>query len=167
MYFYLQVIINFQKTFCLLQGLIAEEGKHSFAKEDDPEKFREALLKFEKCFGLPEQEKLVTYYSCSYWKGRVPCQGWLYLSTNFLSFYSFLLGSESKWFLLLTMTLNLLSDLSTLWCCQVVYKAIRLILRIIKLYIKKFTSSRERILNIGAIESIYRMPCMLWEVNEY
>ncbi|XP_039735001.1 TBC1 domain family member 8B [Pteropus medius] len=79
-----------------IRGLIAEEGKHSFAKEDDPEKFREALLKFEKCFGLPEQEKLVTYYSCSYWKGRVPCQGWLYLSTNFLSFYSFLLGSEIK-----------------------------------------------------------------------
>ncbi|XP_053436265.1 TBC1 domain family member 8B isoform X1 [Nycticebus coucang] len=79
-----------------IRGLIAEEGKYSFAKEDDPEKFREALLKFEKCFGLPEQEKLVTYYSCSYWKGRVPCQGWLYLSTNFLSFYSFLLGSEIK-----------------------------------------------------------------------
>ncbi|KAB1253643.1 TBC1 domain family member 8B [Camelus dromedarius] len=79
-----------------IRGLIAEEGKQSFAKEDDPEKFREALLKFEKYFGLPEQEKLVTYYSCSYWKGRVPCQGWLYLSTNFLSFYSFLLGSEIK-----------------------------------------------------------------------
>ncbi|EHH61118.1 TBC1 domain family member 8B, partial [Macaca fascicularis] len=79
-----------------IRGLIAEEGKHCFAKEDDPEKFREALLKFEKCFGLPEKEKLVTYYSCSYWKGRVPCQGWLYLSTNFLSFYSFLLGSEIK-----------------------------------------------------------------------
>ncbi|KAM5221485.1 TBC1 domain family member 8B [Ctenodactylus gundi] len=79
-----------------IRGLIAEEGKHSFAKEDDPEKFREALLKFEKSFGLPEQEKLVTYYSCSYWKGRVPFQGWLYLSTNFLSFYSFLLGSEIK-----------------------------------------------------------------------
>ncbi|XP_064015638.1 TBC1 domain family member 8B isoform X1 [Pogoniulus pusillus] len=79
-----------------IRGLIAEEGKGSFVKEDDPEKFREGLMKFEKCFGLPEQEKLVTYYSCSYWKGRVPCQGWLYLSTNFLSFYSFLLGAEVK-----------------------------------------------------------------------
>uniref|UniRef100_A0A8C0BAJ5 TBC1 domain family member 8B n=1 Tax=Buteo japonicus TaxID=224669 RepID=A0A8C0BAJ5_9AVES len=79
-----------------IRGLIAEEGKGSFVKEDDPEKFREGLMKFEKCFGLPEQEKLVTYYSCSYWKGRVPCQGWLYLSTNFLSFYSFLLGAEIK-----------------------------------------------------------------------
>ncbi|NXC73002.1 TBC8B protein, partial [Anhinga anhinga] len=79
-----------------IRGLIAEEGKGSFTKEEDPEKFREGLMKFEKCFGLPEQEKLVTYYSCSYWKGRVPCQGWLYLSTNFLSFYSFLLGAEIK-----------------------------------------------------------------------
>ncbi|KAG6937134.1 TBC1 domain family member 8B [Chelydra serpentina] len=79
-----------------IRGLIAEEGKGSSIKEDDPEKFREAILKFEKCFGLAEQEKLVTYYSCSYWRGRVPCQGWLYLSTNFLSFYSFLLGAEIK-----------------------------------------------------------------------
>ncbi|XP_015676587.1 TBC1 domain family member 8B [Protobothrops mucrosquamatus] len=79
-----------------IRGLIAEEGKGSLVKEEDPEKFREAHLKFEKCFGLAEQEKLVTYYSCSYWKGRVPCQGWLYLSTNFLSFYSFLLGAEIK-----------------------------------------------------------------------
>uniref|UniRef100_A0A8D0KIQ0 TBC1 domain family member 8B n=1 Tax=Salvator merianae TaxID=96440 RepID=A0A8D0KIQ0_SALMN len=79
-----------------IRGLIAEEAKGSLIREEDPEKFREAHLKFEKCFGLPEQEKLVTYYSCSYWRGRVPCQGWLYLSTNFLSFYSFLLGSEIK-----------------------------------------------------------------------
>uniref|UniRef100_A0A096LYZ6 TBC1 domain family member 8B n=1 Tax=Poecilia formosa TaxID=48698 RepID=A0A096LYZ6_POEFO len=79
-----------------IRGLIAEEGKTSLVLEDDPEKFREALLRFEKWFELPAQEKLVTYYSCSYWKGKVPCQGWLYLSTNFLCFYSYLLGSEVK-----------------------------------------------------------------------
>uniref|UniRef100_A0A8C8FBY1 TBC1 domain family member 8B n=1 Tax=Oncorhynchus tshawytscha TaxID=74940 RepID=A0A8C8FBY1_ONCTS len=79
-----------------IRGLIAEEGKVSCVQEDDPEKFREALLRFEKWFDLPQKEKLVTYYSCSYWRGRVPCQGWLYLSTNFLSFYSYLLGSEVK-----------------------------------------------------------------------
>ncbi|XP_072837480.2 TBC1 domain family member 8B [Pogona vitticeps] len=79
-----------------IRGLIAEESKGSLIKEEDPERFREAHMKFEKCFGLAEQEKLVTYYSCSYWRGRVPCQGWLYLSTNFLSFYSFLLGAEIK-----------------------------------------------------------------------
>lgn len=80
-----------------VRGLIAEESQNtSIKEEDDPEKFREALLKFDKWFGLPEQEKLVTYYSCSYWSGRVPCQGWLYLSANFLSFYSFFLGKEVK-----------------------------------------------------------------------
>ncbi|KAK1882939.1 TBC1 domain family member 8B [Dissostichus eleginoides] len=79
-----------------IRGLIAEEGKASLVLEEDPEKFREALFKFEKWFELPPQEKLVTYYSCSYWRGKVPCQGWLYLSTNFLCFYSYLLGSEVK-----------------------------------------------------------------------
>lgn len=82
----------------ICQGLIAEEGKASLVLEDDPEKFREALLRFEKWFELPPEEKLVTYYSCSYWKGKVPCQGWLYLSTNFLCFYSYLLGAEGESF---------------------------------------------------------------------
>ncbi|KAG5284183.1 hypothetical protein AALO_G00023840 [Alosa alosa] len=79
-----------------IRGLIAEEGKVSLVQEEDPEKFREALLRFESWFSLPAKEKLVTYYSCSYWRGRVPCQGWLYLSTNFLCFYSYLLGNEVK-----------------------------------------------------------------------
>lgn len=43
---------------------------------------------------MPEEEKLVNYYSCSYWKGKVPRQGWLYLSINHLCFYSYLLGKE-------------------------------------------------------------------------
>ncbi|XP_019719908.1 TBC1 domain family member 8B isoform X1 [Hippocampus comes] len=79
-----------------IRGLIAEEGKTSHVLEDDPEKFREAYLRFENWFALPQEEKLVTYYACSYWKGKVPCQGWLYLSTNFLCFYSYLLGAEVK-----------------------------------------------------------------------
>lgn len=39
---------------------------------------------------------LLADYSCSYWKGRVPRQGWLYLSVNHLCFYSFLMGREAK-----------------------------------------------------------------------
>uniref|UniRef100_A0A672JK92 TBC1 domain family member 8B n=1 Tax=Salarias fasciatus TaxID=181472 RepID=A0A672JK92_SALFA len=66
-----------------IRGLIAEEGKTSLVLEEDPEKFREALLRFEKWFELPSEEKLVTYYS-----------------TNFLCFYSYLLGSEGKPFFL-------------------------------------------------------------------
>ncbi|XP_075994456.1 TBC1 domain family member 9B [Genypterus blacodes] len=78
-----------------ISGIIAEENKLKQAEEEeDSGKFREAELKMRKLFGMPEEEKLVNYYSCSYWKGRVPRQGWLYLSINHLCFYSFLLGKE-------------------------------------------------------------------------
>ncbi|XP_077428771.1 TBC1 domain family member 9B isoform X2 [Vanacampus margaritifer] len=80
-----------------ISGLIAEE-KRATAGEGGPEedcgKFQEAQLKMRKLFAMPEEEKLVNYYSCSYWKGRVPRQGWLYLSVNHLCFYSLLLGKE-------------------------------------------------------------------------
>lgn len=80
-----------------VKGLIAEEVRgRQAAQEEDPEKFREALLKFELHFGLPSSEKLVTYFSCCCWKGRVPRQGFLYLSINHMAFYSFLLGKEVK-----------------------------------------------------------------------
>ncbi|XP_077330428.1 TBC1 domain family member 9B isoform X1 [Lithobates pipiens] len=78
-----------------IHGIIAEENKSLPAKdEEDPGKFKEAELKMRKQFVMPEVEKLVNYYSCSYWKGRVPRQGWLYLTVNHLCFYSFLLGKE-------------------------------------------------------------------------
>ncbi|KAM9342103.1 TBC1 domain family member 8 [Pholidichthys leucotaenia] len=80
-----------------VKGLIAEEVRgRQAAQEDDPGKFREGLQKFELHFGLPSSEKLVTYYSCCCWKGRVPRQGFLYLSINHMAFYSFLLGKEVK-----------------------------------------------------------------------
>ncbi|XP_030641622.1 TBC1 domain family member 8 isoform X2 [Chanos chanos] len=80
-----------------VKGLIAEEVRGGqAAQEEDPERFREALVRFEQRFGLPHREKLVTHYSCCCWKGRVPRQGWLYLSTNHIAFYSFLLGKEVK-----------------------------------------------------------------------
>ncbi|XP_029439110.1 TBC1 domain family member 9B isoform X2 [Rhinatrema bivittatum] len=78
-----------------IHGIIAEENKNLQPRdEEDPGKFKEAELKMRKQFGMPEVEKLVNYYSCSYWKGRVPRQGWLYLTVNHLCFYSFLLGKE-------------------------------------------------------------------------
>ncbi|KAM9330052.1 TBC1 domain family member 9 isoform 2-T2 [Gastrophryne carolinensis] len=80
-----------------IQGIIAEYNKVNGVKEDDDtDKFKEAIVKFHKLFGMPDEEKLVNYYSCSYWKGRVPRQGWVYLSINHLCFYSFLLGKEAK-----------------------------------------------------------------------
>uniref|UniRef100_A0A3Q4ARM4 TBC1 domain family member 9 n=1 Tax=Mola mola TaxID=94237 RepID=A0A3Q4ARM4_MOLML len=80
-----------------VQGIIAEYNKnHDLKEDDDTDKFKEASAKFRKLFGMPEEEKLVNYYSCSYWKGKVPRQGWLYLSINHLCFYSYLLGKEAK-----------------------------------------------------------------------
>ncbi|EPQ03053.1 TBC1 domain family member 8, partial [Myotis brandtii] len=80
-----------------VKALIAEETSSRLAaQEEEPEKFREALVKFESRFQLPEAEKLVTYYSCCCWKGRVPRQGWLYLSAHHLCFYSCFLGKELK-----------------------------------------------------------------------
>ncbi|XP_049625941.1 TBC1 domain family member 9 [Suncus etruscus] len=80
-----------------IQGIIAEYNKiNDVNEDDDTEKFKEATIKFHRLFGMPEEEKLVNYYSCSYWKGRVPRQGWMYLSINHLCFYSFLMGREAK-----------------------------------------------------------------------
>ncbi|XP_074069911.1 TBC1 domain family member 8 isoform X1 [Macrotis lagotis] len=80
-----------------IKALIAEETSSKLAEqEEEPEKFREALVKFEARFNFPEAEKLIIYYSCCCWKGRVPRQGWLYLSINHLCFYSFFLGKELK-----------------------------------------------------------------------
>ncbi|KAL1479699.1 hypothetical protein MTO96_034805 [Rhipicephalus appendiculatus] len=35
-------------------------------------------------------------YSCSFWKGRLPQQGWLYLSMQHLAFHSFLFGQTTR-----------------------------------------------------------------------
>ncbi|XP_074847687.1 TBC1 domain family member 8 isoform X2 [Carettochelys insculpta] len=88
-------IVSFVKG--KVKALIAEENSSKLAEqEEDPEKFREALVKFEARFNFPEAEKLITYYSCCCWKGKVPRPGWLYLSINHLCFYSFFLGKELK-----------------------------------------------------------------------
>ncbi|CAH8526583.1 unnamed protein product [Dicrocoelium dendriticum] len=57
---------------------------------------KRATVKLLRTFGFPPKEKLVYYYSCSYFRGRIPQQGWLYLTLNHLCFYSFLLGIETK-----------------------------------------------------------------------
>ncbi|XP_066990352.1 TBC1 domain family member 9 isoform X1 [Macrobrachium rosenbergii] len=83
---------------CKIESLVANStvtDPHS-TPDPDSETFKAVSHKFKKLFNLPDGEKLVNYYSCSYWLNRLPRQGWLYLSVNYLCFYSFLLGKETR-----------------------------------------------------------------------
>ncbi|RCI03018.1 hypothetical protein CU098_009655, partial [Rhizopus stolonifer] len=60
------------------------------------EKVRKASRSFRQTFDVSPSERLVNYYSCAYHTSRFTSQGWLYISENYLAFYSFLLGYETK-----------------------------------------------------------------------
>ncbi|KAG1658615.1 TBC1 domain family member 9 [Nymphon striatum] len=82
---------------CKIESLLASMLDEDIRPEDDDTKqFRSSSHQFHRHFNMPEEEKLVNYYSCSYWKHKVPRQGWMYLSVNHMCFYSFLLGKEVK-----------------------------------------------------------------------
>ncbi|KAJ9591108.1 hypothetical protein L9F63_002329, partial [Diploptera punctata] len=82
---------------CKIQSLIANTVPDNQGVDDeDTKSFKTVSFKFHRLFNLPTEEKLVNYYSCSYWKGRVPRQGWLYLSVNHMCFYAYILGRETK-----------------------------------------------------------------------
>lgn len=82
---------------CKIESLVANVQLPSVASEDEESlSFRAACQRFRRIFVMPMEEKLVNYYSCSLWNGRVPRQGWLYLGVNYFCFYSYLLGKEIK-----------------------------------------------------------------------
>jgi hypothetical protein len=58
--------------------------------------FRSMSQKLIKLFELSSDEKLVNYYTCSYWIKRMPHQGVMYLGVNYLAFYSKFLSNEIK-----------------------------------------------------------------------
>ncbi|KAG1121474.1 hypothetical protein G6F42_012391 [Rhizopus arrhizus] len=60
------------------------------------EKVRKASRSFRQTFDVSPTERLVNYYSSAYHTNRFTSQGWLYISENYLAFYSFLLGYETK-----------------------------------------------------------------------
>ncbi|XP_071450635.1 TBC1 domain family member 9B [Hetaerina americana] len=66
------------------------------AKDDASEAFQLSSYKFHKLFNIPPDEKLVSYYSCSYLKNRVPWQGWLYFSQVHLCFHSKIFGMSTR-----------------------------------------------------------------------
>ena len=58
--------------------------------------FKSASDRFKKLFSSCQDEKLISYYACSWWKSKFPSQGWLYMTENVLAFYSYILGKEAK-----------------------------------------------------------------------
>ncbi|XP_034194602.1 TBC1 domain family member 8/9 isoform X2 [Osmia lignaria lignaria] len=82
---------------CKIQSIIANNVPDSqFADEEDPQSFKTVSFKFHQLFNIPKEDKLVNYYSCSYWKSRLPRQGWLYLSVHHMCFYAYILARETK-----------------------------------------------------------------------
>ncbi|KAL1916336.1 uncharacterized protein VTP21DRAFT_5953 [Calcarisporiella thermophila] len=59
------------------------------------EKLRSASRAFRQTFSMPANERLVSFYSCSYHRHFLN-QGWMYISENYLCFYSYVLGMETK-----------------------------------------------------------------------
>lgn len=75
---------------------------------------RTASRSFRQTFDVPATERLVNCklilppfqayndpdliidYSCAYYTNRFTTQGWLYISENYVAFYSYLLGYETK-----------------------------------------------------------------------
>lgn len=74
---------------------IADKGTDDITSD---EKVRSASRAFRQTFNVLPSERLVSYYSCSY-HGKMMNQGWMYISENYLCFYSFMLGMETKIFL--------------------------------------------------------------------
>ncbi|VEN60967.1 unnamed protein product [Callosobruchus maculatus] len=80
---------------CKIESVIATRHEND-VEDEDTESFKVTTEKFLRLFGLPKDEKLVNYYSCSYWKGKLPRQGWMYLSMNYCCFYALILGHDTK-----------------------------------------------------------------------
>lgn len=87
---------------CKIESLYAQSISQHQANVSDGHlpvesfEFRSMSQKFIKLFDLANDEKLVNYYMCSYWIKRIPYQGVMYLSVNYLAFYSKFLSKETK-----------------------------------------------------------------------
>ncbi|KAJ3188163.1 hypothetical protein HDU85_005313 [Gaertneriomyces sp. JEL0708] len=76
------------------QSLVTSEDKDTDEKSSDA-KFRAAARSWRQIFHMPEDERLVNFYSCAYHK-KLTNQGWMYISVSYLCFYSFVFGVETK-----------------------------------------------------------------------
>ncbi|XP_050532969.1 TBC1 domain family member 9 isoform X2 [Daktulosphaira vitifoliae] len=78
-----------------IDSLIATK-KSGTIDDEDSQSFKDASIKFHRLFNVCRDSTLVCYYSCSFWRGKIPHQGWLYLSVEYLCFHSYILGNEQK-----------------------------------------------------------------------
>lgn len=83
---------------CKIQSLIATHKEVQEVNDEDTntKEFKSTRQSFFRRFNLPQDEELVNYYACSYWKGKFPNQGWIYLSVNYCCFHSYVLNKEVK-----------------------------------------------------------------------
>ena len=63
-------------------------------RSGDP-KYQQAARTWRQIFKMPDEERFVNYYSCGYHR-KLLNQGWLYVSMSYCSFYSNVLGTETK-----------------------------------------------------------------------
>ncbi|KAJ8725513.1 hypothetical protein PYW08_003696 [Mythimna loreyi] len=80
---------------CKINSLIATE-QETFTEDEDTVTYKNVDYEFHERFRMPKDEKLVCYYSCSYWKGKMPRQGWMYLSVHYMCFYSYIFGRKTS-----------------------------------------------------------------------
>lgn len=93
-----EAISSYCKT--KIQVLVADSATAKHGPNDEissDTKLRNASRAFRNIFRVSDTERLVNYYPCAYQK--IPNQGWLYISENYVGFYSFLIGVETKVFI--------------------------------------------------------------------
>ncbi|XP_026329753.1 TBC1 domain family member 9 isoform X2 [Hyposmocoma kahamanoa] len=79
---------------CKINSVIATK-QDNITEDEDTVTYKNVDYEFHQRFGMPDDEKLVCYYSCSYWKSKMPRQGWMYLSVHYMCFYSFIFGRKT------------------------------------------------------------------------
>ncbi|XP_034840730.1 TBC1 domain family member 9 isoform X2 [Maniola hyperantus] len=79
---------------CKINSIIATE-QETLTEDEDTITYKNVDYEFHQRFSMPKDEKLVCYYSCSYWKGKMPRQGWMYLSVHYMCFYSYIFGRKT------------------------------------------------------------------------
>ncbi|KAF0513918.1 TBC-domain-containing protein [Gigaspora margarita] len=91
-----------------INSLVTRHDKGTDEVAED-QNIRNASRAFRQNFDIAPTERLVNFYSCAY---RGIQQGWMYISENYLGFYSLILGIETKLLIELKNIENLVKEKS-------------------------------------------------------